>query len=425
MSKSFTTYNLGCKVNAYELSAVSSLLLKKGFKEDNTNPDVVIINTCSVTATADQKSRQHIRKMQKLFPNAVIAVMGCYSQGNSDFIKNEIKPTILLGTSHRKDVIELIEKALKEGGSYQIIDENTFKFEYEEMGITSYTENVRAFLKIQDGCSNFCTYCIVPYRRGRMRSRNKENILKEASYLVKQGYQEIVLSGIHVGGYGQDLKDCSFSSLLKELLEIPSLRSLRISSIEESEIDDELIKLIKDKENLAKHLHIPLQSGSNHVLKLMNRKYTREQFIEKIKKIKALCPDVMISGDVIVGFPQESKEDFLDTYRLCEECFDMLHVFPYSMRPGTVAARMDGQISPEVKKQRSTALLELSDKLYMKFAERFIDQEVTVLVEKYDQENGVNIGHTSNYISVEIPRKESMVGHFITVKLQKSMIQSK
>ena len=177
MSKSFTTYNLGCKVNAYELSAVSSLLLKKGFKEDNTNPDVVIINTCSVTATADQKSRQHIRKMQKLFPNAVIAVMGCYSQGNSDFIKNEIKPTILLGTSHRKDVIELIEKALKEGGSYQIIDENTFKFEYEEMGITSYTENVRAFLKIQDGCSNFCTYCIVPYRRGRMRSRNKENIL--------------------------------------------------------------------------------------------------------------------------------------------------------------------------------------------------------------------------------------------------------
>ena len=425
MSKSFTTYNLGCKVNAYELSAVSSLLLKKGFKEDNTNPDVVIINTCSVTATADQKSRQHIRKMQKLFPNAVIAVMGCYSQGNSDFIKNEIKPTILLGTSHRKDVIELIEKALKEGGSYQIIDENTFKFEYEEMGITSYTENVRAFLKIQDGCSNFCTYCIVPYRRGRMRSRNKENILKEASYLVKQGYQEIVLSGIHVGGYGQDLKDCSFSSLLKELLEIPSLRSLRISSIEESEIDDELIKLIKDKDNLAKHLHIPLQSGSNHVLKLMYRKYTREQFVEKIKKIKALCPDVMISGDVIVGFPQESEEDFLDTYKLCEECFDMLHVFPYSMRPGTVAARMDGQISPEVKKQRSTALLELSDKLYMKFAERFIDQEVTVLVEKYDQENGVNIGHTSNYISVEIPRKESMVGHFITVKLQKSMIQSK
>ena len=425
MSKSFFTYNLGCKVNAYELSAISSLLIKEGFVEDENNPDVVVINTCSVTATADQKSRQHIRKMQKLFPRAVIAVMGCYAQGNHQFIKDEIKPTILLGTSHRRDVVSLIKKALSEGGSYSIIEENTRNFEYEELGITSYTENVRAFLKIQDGCNNFCTYCIVPYRRGKMRSRNKENVINEAKYLVSQGYQEIVLSGIHVGGYGQDLKDCSFSSLVKELLDINGLKSLRISSIEESEIDDELINLVKEKDNLAKHLHIPLQAGSNHVLKLMNRKYTREQFVEKIKKIKALVPDVMISGDVIVGFPQESEEDFLDTYKLCEECFDMLHVFPYSLRPGTVAARMDGQISPEFKKQRSKVLLELSDKLYTKFANRFIGQEVSVLVEKYDQEKGINIGHTSNYISVEIPSKESKVGRFITVKLQKDMIVSK
>ena len=424
MRKTFTTYNIGCKVNAYELSAISSLLLAKGFEEDANNPDVVIINTCSVTATADQKSRQHIRKMQKLFPNAIIAVMGCYSQGNYEFIKDEIKPTILLGTSHRKDVVELIEKALNEKDSYCKIDENTRNFEYEELGITSYSENVRAFLKIQDGCNNFCTYCIVPYRRGKMRSRNKENVIKEAEYLVKQGYQEIVLSGIHVGGYGQDFKDCSFSSLVEELTNIPGLKSLRISSIEESEIDNKLIELIKDKDNLAKHLHIPLQAGSNHVLKLMNRKYTREQFIEKIKRIKSLMPNVMISGDVIVGFPQESEEDFLDTYNLCEECFDMLHVFPYSLRPGTVAARMDGQISPEVKKQRSKALLELSDKLYEKFAAQFIGQDVTVLIEKYDEEKGKNIGHTSNYISVEIPIKESRVGQFITVKLQKDMIVS-
>ena len=425
MRKSFTTYNLGCKVNAYELSAISSLLLERGFVEDSNNPSVVIINTCSVTATADQKSRQHIRKMQKMFPNAVIAVMGCYAQGNYEFIKDEIKPTILLGTSHRKDVVELIEKALNEGGSYVNVDENTRQFEYEELGITSYSENVRAFLKIQDGCNNFCTYCIVPYRRGKMRSRNKENVLKEAEYLVKQGYQEIVLSGIHVGGYGQDLKDCSFSSLVEELSNIPGLKSLRISSIEESEIDDKLINLIRDKDNLAKHLHIPLQSGANHVLKLMNRKYTREQFIEKVKRVKALMPEVMISGDVIVGFPQESEEDFLDTYKLCEECFDMLHVFPYSLRPGTVAARMDGQISPDCKKKRSKVLLELSDKLYEKFASKFIGQDVTVLIEKYDQEKGINIGHTSNYLEVEIPIKESKVGQYITVKLQKSMIVSK
>ena len=423
--KTFTTYNLGCKVNAYELSAISSLLINEGFIEDATHPDVIVINTCSVTATADQKSRQHIRKMQKLYPHAVIAVMGCYAQGNHKFIEEEIKPTILLGTSHRKDVVSLIKKALSDGGSYKVIEENTRAFEYEELGITSYTENVRAFLKIQDGCNNFCTYCIVPYRRGKMRSRKKEHVIEEAKYLIKQGYQEIVLSGIHVGGYGQDLKECSFSSLVKELLELPNLKSLRISSIEESEIDNELINLYKNKDNLAKHLHIPLQSGANHVLKMMNRKYTREQFIEKIKKIKELVPNVMISSDVIVGFPQETEEDFLDTYNLCKECFDMLHVFPYSMRPGTVAARMDGQISPDVKKQRSKVLLDLSEKLYSNFASKYIDQDVAVLVERYDQEKGINIGHTSNYISVEIPLKESMVGQFVTVKLQKSMIKSK
>ena len=419
--KTFSTYNLGCKVNAYELSAISSLLIKEGFKEDDEHPDVVIINTCSVTATADQKSRQHIRKMQKLFPNAVIAVMGCYAQGNYKFIEEEIKPTILLGTSHRKDVVELIKQALKDHEYKTLIEENTRQFEYEELGITSYSENVRAFLKIQDGCNNFCTYCIVPYRRGKMRSRNKENVINEAKYLVEQGYQEIVLSGIHVGGYGQDLKDCSFSDLVEELSNIPNLKSLRISSIEESEIDDKLINLIKTKDNLAKHLHIPLQSGSTHVLKMMNRKYTREQFIERIKEIKTLVPNVMISGDVIVGFPQETEEDFMDTYNLCKECFDMLHVFPYSQRPGTVAARMEGQISPEVKKDRSRHLLALGEELYADYANKFVGQEVTVLVEKYDGKQQAYIGHTSNYLEVKIPL-ESKVGEFKTIKLQKDMI---
>ena len=419
--KTFSTYNLGCKVNAYELSAISSLLIKEGFVEDNQNPDVVIINTCSVTATADQKSRQHIRKMQKLYPNAIIAVMGCYAQGNYKFIEEEIKPTILLGTSHRKDVLELIKQALNDHQYKTLVEENTRQFEYEELGITSYSENVRAFLKIQDGCNNFCTYCIVPYRRGKMRSREKENVIKEAEYLVQQGYQEIVLSGIHVGGYGQDLENCSFSDLVEELSNIPNLKSLRISSIEESEIDDKLIKLIQTKDNLAKHLHIPLQAGSNHVLKMMNRKYTREQFIERIKQIKKLVPDVMISGDVIVGFPQETEEDFMDTYNLCKECFDMLHVFPYSQRPGTYAAKMDGQIPPEVKKERSKRLLELSNELYKKYASKFIDQEVTVLIEKYDEKQQAYVGHTSNYLEVKIP-SESKVGEYKTIKLQKDMI---
>ena len=422
--KTFTTFNLGCKVNAYELSAISSLLIQEGFKEDNKHPDVIIINTCSVTATADQKSRQHIRKMQKLYPHAIIAVMGCYAQGNHKFIAEEIKPTIILGTSKRKEIVSLIKQALEDHQYRELIDDNTRQFEYEELGITSYSENVRAFLKIQDGCNNFCTYCIVPYRRGKMRSRAKENVLKEAEYLINQGYQEIVLSGIHVGGYGQDLKDCSFSSLVEELSNIPNLKSLRISSIEESEIDDRLIDLLRTKDNLAKHLHIPLQSGSNHVLKLMNRKYTREQFIARVKQIKEMIPDIMISGDVIVGFPQESEEDFQDTYSLCEECFNMLHVFPYSERPGTVAARMDGQISPQVKKERSSKLIDLSKKLYERYANKFIGQEITVLVEKYDEKEQAFIGHTSNYLEIKI-LKESSVGTFEKVKLQKDMIISK
>ena len=422
--KTFALVNLGCKVNAYELSAISSLLLKEGFKEDNEHPDVVVINTCSVTATADQKSRQHIRKMQKLHPDAIIAVMGCYAQGNHKFIEEEIKPTIILGTSHRKEIVGLIKNALEDKEFYKLIDENTRQFDYEELGITSYSENVRAFLKIQDGCNNFCTYCIVPYRRGKMRSRAKENVIKEATYLVAQGYQEIVLSGIHVGGYGQDLKDCSFSSLVAELCDIPNLKSLRISSIEESEIDNQLINLLKTKDNLAKHLHIPLQSGSNHVLKLMNRKYTREQFIARVKQIRELVPDVMISGDVIVGFPQESEDDFMDTYHLCEECFNMLHVFPYSARPGTVAAKMNGQIAPEIKKARSQKLLDLSQKLYEEYASRFIGQDITVLVEKYDEKEKSYVGHTTNYLEVKI-LKESKIGQFETIKLQKNMIVSK
>ena len=269
MNKTFTTYNLGCKVNAYELSAISSLLIAKGYKEDNINPGVVIINTCSVTATADQKSRQHIRKMQKMFPNAIIAVMGCYAQGNYEFIRDEIKPNILLGTSHRKDVVDLIEKAITTNETITNVDENTRAFTYEELGITSYSENVRAFLKIQDGCSNFCTYCIVPYRRGKMRSRNKENIIEEAKHLVEQGYPEIVLTGIHVGGYGQDLKNCSFSSLVEELTNIPNLKSLRISSIEESEIDDQLIDILGKKDNLAKHLAFSGLSSEKIINKLV------------------------------------------------------------------------------------------------------------------------------------------------------------
>lgn len=421
----YMVYSLGCKVNSYECSAISSLLNSAGYIEDSSNPDVVIINTCSVTSTADQKSRQHIRKFKKLYPDAIIIVMGCYSQGNAEFIFNEIKPTIVLGTKYRNDILDLINEYKSTGKPILKIDDNPRKFNYEELGVTSCSENTRAYLKIQDGCNNFCTYCIIPYRRGKMRSRNKFEILKEANYLVETGHKEIVLSGIHVGGYGQDLESESFSKLVSELLDVKGLDSLRISSIEESEIDDELISIINERGNIAHHLHIPLQSGSNKILKIMNRKYDQSQFINKIEKIRNALPDVAISTDVIVGFPGETEEDFIETYKTCEKCFDMIHVFPFSPRTGTPAAKMKEQIPSNIKAERVNRLIELSNSLWKKFSKRFIDTKVTVLVEQFDEKNSINIGHTSNYIEVKIPSSSSKVGEFVEVVLKEDMIISK
>jgi len=421
----FRVFSLGCKVNNYECAALSSLMIKEGFIEDiSSTPDIIIINTCSVTATADQKSRQHIRKFMRLYPRAIVVVMGCYAQGNKAFIVDEIKPTILVGTSHRNEIPSLINQYLVDHQNIVKIDDNPRSFDYEEFGLTSFSENTRAYLKIEDGCNNFCTYCIIPYRRGKLRSRLPDHVIKEAQYLVSQGYQEIVLSGIHVGGYGQDLTNINFSDLVEQLLNIPHLSSLRISSIEESEIDDKLINLLRDRPNLAKHLHIPLQSGSASVLKRMGRKYSPETFLAKMQKIKNIIPDIALSTDVIVGFPQESEEEFNETFQFIQVCgFHQLHVFPYSARGGTLAARMSGQVSPNIKSERVNQLMNLSQKLWDEYTSRFVNQKVTILVEKYS--HGLNIGHTSNYIEVSVPSNEGMVGKQMDVILKKDMIISK
>ena len=422
----FKMLSLGCKVNSYECSAIASLLLKKGYIESSDNPDVVIINTCSVTATADQKSRQHIRKMMNAYPNAIIVVMGCYSQGNYEYISSDIKPHILVGTSHRDEIIDLIEEYQKNKETIIRVDNNPRDFKYEELGVTSFSENVRAYLKIQDGCDNFCTYCLIPYRRGKSRSRSKENVLKEARYLVSQGYQEIVLTGIHVGGYGQDLEGTSFSDLVKSILEIDGLNSLRISSIEESEIDNQLIGLVINNKILAKHLHVPLQSGSTSVLKRMNRKYTPEEFLKKLQYLRKALPNIALTTDVIVGFPGESEEEFQETVDFIKKSdFNMLHVFPFSAREGTGAYLMKNQIDPKIKKQRVQVLLELSNQLWDKYVSRFVGQEVEVLIEKSDPINKCSFGHTNNYIDVKIIDKVLKPGEKTTILLQKSMIVSK
>lgn len=411
--KTYTTISLGCKVNAYEISALIARLEELGYKEDKNNPDVAIINTCSVTSTADQKSRQHIRKLISNYPNAIVVVMGCYSQGQHKFIKDEIKADIITGTSNRDKIIDLIENFHK-GEQIDICELNPRLYQYEELGITNHSENVRAYLKIQDGCDNFCSYCLIPYRRGKSRSRNHDIILKEAKSLVENGYKEIVLTGIHVGGYGKDLQNDSFSSLVDDLLNINDLYRLRISSIEESEIDSHLIDLINNKDNLANHFHIPLQAGSDTVLKRMNRKYNKEQFLSKIKLIQKACPNVALTTDVIVGFPGETDEEFNETYEFIKECgFNMLHVFPFSSREGTVASKMKDQIDPRIKKERTLKLIELSNSLWEEYTNKFVGKEVEVLIEQFDDKNGLNIGHTSNYLEVKIPGNENLVGKIV------------
>ena len=409
----FYTYTLGCKVNSYESSAVASYLLGDGFIYSEDNPDVVIINTCSVTHVADQKSRQHIRKFRKLYPNAIIVVMGCYAQGNGEYIKNECGADIVIGTSHRNEISKLIKEFAKNHAKIQEIELNPRCFSYEELGIASYSENIRAYLKIQDGCDNFCSYCIVPYRRGKARSRDFDIVVKEAKELVEKGYKEIVLTGIHVGMYGKDI-GTSFSNLVEELTKIDNLYRIRISSIEESEIDDKLIDLVANNPKVAKHLHIPLQSGSDPILKRMCRKYNTEEFYNKLHKIKSLLPNVCFTTDLIVGFPGETEEDFINSYNFIKKVgFNQIHVFPYSPREGTVAASFKDQIDPRIKGMRVDRILELSDELWDKYCKENVNQEVEVIIEKYDTKNKCYIGHSSNYLLLQIKDDNLEVGSIV------------
>lgn len=415
-------FSLGCKVNSYENDAIMQRLFDEGFSlcVNNEIPDVVIINTCSVTSTADQKSRQHIRKFKNKFPSAVIAVMGCYSQGNYQFIADEIGADIIVGTSNRNKIVDYIKDFLINKKQIIDVDEKTRLFSYEELGLVHSFENVRAYLKIQDGCDNFCSYCLIPYRRGKSRSRNKKDILNEAKTLVDAGYKEIVLTGIHVGGYGKDLGDYTFADLVEDISDIPNLFRLRISSIEASEIDSKLINLIKNRKNIAKHLHIPIQSGSKTVLERMNRKYSAEEFVEKLIRIRRAIPSICLTSDVIVGFPGETDYEFKETvYNIVRCGFDMLHVFPFSPREGTKAFNMPNQIDPQTKEKRVKRLLRLSDKLWDAYKDENVGKNVNVLIEQFDEKKHLLKGHTSNYLEVFIPSTIDLTGKIIKTHYKK------
>ena len=416
----FYILTLGCKVNAYESSAMREILLEHGYIEvdKDENCDVCIINTCSVTHVSDAKSRQMIRKMIKQNPNCIIAVVGCYSQMFKDVVKDIEGVNIVIGTKYRNKIYELIEEYKEKKTQIIRVDDYDPKQKFENMNVTPFLEMTRAYLKIQDGCNNFCTYCIIPYARGPQRSRDKFDIFNEVNDLLNKGYKEIVLTGIHTGSYGFENNEYRLSDLIFDLInKFDNLYRIRISSIEIVEIDDKLIDLISNSKVVVDHLHIPLQAGSDEILKRMNRRYNIEYFKNVINKIREKVPNIAITTDVIVGFPYETDELFNKTVENIKEInFAQLHVFPYSPRKGTPAASMSNQIDPKIKKERVQTLMNLSRKLNGAYIEKYLNKELDILFETIDND-GYLYGHSTNYIKVRAKGNKELINQIKKVKI--------
>ncbi|GEQ05262.1 tRNA (N(6)-L-threonylcarbamoyladenosine(37)-C(2))-methylthiotransferase MtaB [Staphylococcus gallinarum] len=415
-------HTLGCKVNHYETEAIWQL-----FKEANydrvdfeTNADVFVINTCTVTNTGDKKSRQVIRRAIRQNPEAVVCVTGCYAQTSPAEIMDIPGVDIVVGTQDRTKLIGYIDEFKQErqpiNGVGNIMKNRT----YEELEVPYFTDRTRASLKIQEGCNNFCTFCIIPWARGLMRSREPEKVIAQATQLVESGYKEIVLTGIHTGGYGQDLKNYNLAQLLRDLETVDGLERIRISSIEASQLTDEVIEVIANSNKVVRHLHIPLQSGSDTVLKRMRRKYTMAHFSERLTRLHEVLPGLAVTSDVIVGFPGETEEEFQETYDfIVDHHFSELHVFPYSPRIGTPAARMDDQIDEEVKNERVHRLINLSDQLAKTYASKFDQDVLEVIPEEVGDEPNTLVGYADNYMKIQFAGDETLIGQLVKVKVTK------
>jgi threonylcarbamoyladenosine tRNA methylthiotransferase MtaB len=419
-------HTLGCKVNHYETEAIWQLFKQDGYErvDFESISDVYIINTCTVTNTGDKKSRQVIRRAVRKNPDAVICVTGCYAQTSPAEIMAIPGVDVVVGTQDRIKMLEYIEQYKLERQPINGVGNIMKSRIYEELDVPSFTDRTRASLKIQEGCNNFCTFCIIPWARGLMRSRDPKEVIRQAQQLVDAGYQEIVLTGIHTGGYGEDMKDYNLAHLLRDLEVVKGLKRLRISSIEASQITDEVIEVIKHSNIVVRHLHIPLQSGSNSVLKRMRRKYTMEFFGERLDRLKEVLPGLAITSDVIVGFPGETEEEFMETYNFINDHkFSELHVFPYSKRTGTPAARMEDQVDEEVKNERVHRLISLSDQLAKEYASRFEGEVLEVIpeeVSKDEANSGSLIGYTDNYMKVVFSGTEDLIGKIVKVKIAKA-----
>ena len=418
-------HNLGCKVNAYETEAMQELLEQNGYEivSFHEKADVYIINTCTVTNMADRKSRQMLHRAKKNNPDAIIVAAGCYVQAQENAGKTDDTVDILIGNNKKHELIDILEQYEKESQKTKkaIIDINHTK-EYENLMLQKTAEHTRAYIKVQDGCNQFCTYCIIPYARGRVRSRTKEDVISEVTTLANNGYKEVVLTGIHLSSYGVDLENENLLDLIISIHDIEGIERIRLGSLEPRIVTETFAKTIASLPKICPHFHLSLQSGCNETLRRMNRRYTAEEYYEKCKLLRTHFKNPALTTDVIVGFPGETEEEFLESKKFVDKVdFYETHIFKYSRREGTKAAAMDNQIPEPIKTQRSNELITLCEEKMKRYENLWKGQEVEVLVEEPITLDGqiLQVGHTKEYIKVAFPSETDLQNQLVTVKLGK------
>ena len=413
-------YTLGCKVNQYETEAMLELFEKEGYEKAETEDyaDVYVINTCTVTHMSDRKSRQYIRRMKKKNPDAIIAVVGCYSQVSPEEILSIDEVNLVMGTNDRKKIVEEVKK-IDASRKVSTVDDIMKVKAFEEIEINKTNGKTRAFMKIQDGCDRYCSYCIIPYARGRVRSRDLESIVKEVENLASNGYKEVVLTGIHVASYGKDIKDSDIKLLdvIKQINDIEGIERIRLSSVEPILFTDEFVEAVSAMDKVCPHYHLSLQSGCDETLKRMKRRYTTEEYKAIVDRLRAAIPNVSITTDVIVGFPGETNEEFDKTYEFLKDIeLTHMHIFKYSPRKGTPAATMENQVDPSTKHERSEKLLQLNEENFKKFGQKMLDKEFNVLFEQKVGDNKFE-GLTENYVKVIVESDKDLSEQILKVKI--------
>lgn len=420
MSKTVAFITLGCKVNQFETELMEGLFKQKDYKvvPNDEKADIYVINTCSVTSFADKKSRQLIRRSARLNENAVIAVTGCYAQAASDKVAEITGVKVVLGTNNRHQIIDFVEAAMNDGEIHNGVTDIMKARDFEDIPMLEVPARTRAFLKIQEGCTNFCSYCIIPFTRGPVRSRKLASVKSEAEKFLSMGFKEIVFTGIHLGAYGRDFHDgTTLADAARTVLELDGLQRLRLGSLESIELSEELLTMVRENPKFSHHLHLPLQAGSDYVLKRMNRHYNREEFRKLIENVKNAIPGVAISTDIIVGFPGETEEMFAESLDYIRSLgFSRVHVFPYSPREGTPAASMPDQIPDNIKKERVHRLQQVAEEMTRAFHEQYLGTKQKVLWET--RTKGVTDGVTDTYIRV-YTKADVIPGEITEVKLER------